>query len=154
MRRARAAALAVLLQAAVPAGADPAPSIVLDGKVEHTLTLTADALKALPQASVDASFATDHGDLAGHLTGVLLWDLVKQAGLVRDPAAKSAHQLQRVLLVSGRDGYTVAIAIGEIDPLFEGKSVLLTDDGAPRLIVPGDRRGARNVHDVARIEVE
>jgi hypothetical protein len=61
------------------------------------------------------------------------------------------------VLVTGRDGYAVAVAIGEIDPDFENKTILLVDDGAEkglRLIVPGDKKGGRAVRDVVRIEIE
>jgi hypothetical protein len=54
----------------------------------------------------------------------------------------------------------VALAIAEIDPGFEGKQVLIatTQDGkklaAPELVVPGDRRAGRRVHDLTGIEVQ
>src|SRR5262249_38614865 len=68
---------------------------------------------------------------------------------------------QTYLLVTGRDGYTGAPAIGERDPPVEGKSVILAYDGgepaasrtALRLVVPGDVHGGRSVRDVATIEV-
>ncbi len=63
--------------------------------------------------------------------------------------------------MTGADGYTVAVAIGEMDPEFEGKSVILayTKDGQKipgtglRLVVPGDQRGGRSVHDMVRVEI-
>jgi hypothetical protein len=63
-------------------------------------------------------------------------------------------------MAHGRDGYVVALAIAEIDPGFEGKQVLIatTQDGkplaAPELVVPGDRRAGRRVHDLVGIEVQ
>ena len=70
-------------------------------------------------------------------------------------------RLRRTIWVTGRDGYTAALALAEIDPEFEGKQVLLAyrRDGKPidgntlRLVVPGDRHGGRSVRDVVRIEV-
>ncbi|MBV8095295.1 MAG: hypothetical protein JO110_19105 [Acetobacteraceae bacterium] len=70
-------------------------------------------------------------------------------------------RLRRIVTVSGRDGYTAALALAEIDPEFEGKQVLLAyrRDGEPmpgnqlRLVVPGDRRGGRSVRDVVKMEL-
>jgi DMSO/TMAO reductase YedYZ molybdopterin-dependent catalytic subunit len=47
--------------------------------------------------------------------------------------------------------------MGEIDPAFEGKQVLLAYEGDGkaiplRLVVPGDKRGGRAVKDVVRVE--
>lgn len=33
--------------------------------------------------------------------------------------------LKHTLLITGRDGYTVALAIGELDSHYEGKSLIL-----------------------------
>ena len=54
-----------------------------------------------------------------------------------------------------------ATPLAELDPEFEGKEVLIanTADGRPmadgglRLVVPGDQRGGRSVHDLVRIVV-
>ena len=56
----------------------------------------------------------------------------------------------------------VALALGEIDPHYAGKVVILayqggqppSSAGSLRLIVPGDAHGGRNVRDVVRIEVK
>jgi hypothetical protein len=53
------------------------------------------------------------------------------------------------------------LAIGELDPHYEGKSVILAYAGGDppasaaqlRLVVPGDVHGGRSVRDVAAIEV-
>ena len=63
-------------------------------------------------------------------------------------------------MARGRDGYTVALSIAELDPSLEGKQVLIATarDGKPlgglELIVPGDKRAARQVHDLLAIEVQ
>jgi hypothetical protein len=153
MRLALAAALLVLAGSAAAAE----PAIDVDGHAEHTLHLTAADLKALPQVSADVSFETGHGQQSAHYTGALLWDVVEKAGIADEPGTKAKHHLQHAVLVTGRDGYAAAIAIGEIDPDFENKTILLVDDGAEkglRLIVPGDKKGGRAVRDVVRIEIE
>ena len=78
-----------------------------------------------------------------------------------DEPGKNAS-LRHTLLIAGRDGYAVALAFGEIDPHYEGKSVILAyaggeppvSFGALRLVVPGDAHGGRSVRDVAAIEVK
>ena len=150
---------AALLGIAAMAGAAPdaAKPITVDGHAEHTLQLGLDDLKALPQNTIDVTFTTGHGLQTGHFTGALLWDVIQKAGIVDEAGAKAKHHLQHTLLVTGRDGYAVAVSLGEIDPEFEGKTVLLTDDNAAegvRLVVPGDKAGGRSVRDVVRIEIE
>jgi hypothetical protein len=153
MRLALAAALLVLAGSAVAAE----PAVDVNGHAEHTLHLTVADLKALPQVSADVSFETGHGQQSAHYTGALLWDVIEKAGITDEPGTKAKHHLQHAVLVTGRDGYAVAVAIGEIDPDFENKTILLVDDGAEkglRLIVPGDKKGGRAVRDVVRIEIE
>lgn len=153
MRLALAAALFGLAGSAYAAE----PAVDVNGHAEHVLHLTAADLKALPQVSADVGFETGHGQESAHYTGALLWDIVGKAGITDEPGAKAKHHLQHALLVTGRDGYAVAVAIGEIDPDFENKTVLLVDDGAEkglRLVVPGDKKGGRAVRDVVRIEIE
>jgi hypothetical protein len=138
------------------AGADPPAGIALSGHVEHELRLTIADLRALPQTGIDVSFQTGHGPESGHFTGALVWDVVQKAGITDTAGPKSRHHLQHAVLVSGRDGYTVALSVGELDPDFEGKQAILTVDGADgaRLIVPGDKKGGRDVRDVVAIEVD
>jgi hypothetical protein len=64
--------------------------------------------------TVDVTFETDQGEKSGRYTGVLLWSLIEKAGLA-DVSAKNAA-LRHTLLITGRDGYAVALAVGEVDP--------------------------------------
>jgi hypothetical protein len=149
------AAAALFLIAGAAAAAEP--GIEIGGHAEHTLHLNAADLKALPQVTADVSFETGHGQQSGHYSGALLWDVVDKAGITDAPDAKAKHHLQHAVLVTGRDGYAVAVAIGEIDPDFENKTILLVDEGAEkgiRLVVPGDKKGGRAVRDVVKIEIE
>jgi hypothetical protein len=151
-------ALALLVSVAFPASAGDAAR--LDGAVLNALTLDAGTLEALPRITVAVDFATGKGRERGAYIGARLWDLVQKAGL-RSEGGKNAD-LRRTLLVTGRDGYAVALALGEIDPHYAGKVVILaygggqlpSSTGSLRLIVPGDAHGGRNVRDVVRIEVK
>jgi hypothetical protein len=158
LRHARAALLAlglvVPLATQAETGGKPG-EIEIAGHVEHELHLSAAELGQLPQTAVDVSFMTGHGPQSGHFSGPLLWDVVQKAGITDEAGSKVKHHLQHMVLAIGSDGYRVAIAIGEIDPEFEGKSVILAlGDGGVRLIVPQDKLGGRDVHDVVRLEVE
>jgi DMSO/TMAO reductase YedYZ molybdopterin-dependent catalytic subunit len=149
-RRLGALSLLALVAAA------PSTSVQISGLVQHPQTLTLDQLRALPAQHVDATFTTMHGPDHHLWTGVLLWDLVAKAGLKDEPGKRTT--MRHVLMVSGTDGYTAAIAIGEIDPMLAGNQILLAyraedDLKSLRLIVPGDKHGARDVHDVSGIEV-
>ena len=135
-------------------------SLSISGRVQHPQSLSLADLQKLPPTNVQVSFVTGHGTEAGTFTGVLLWTLLGGAGLI-DEAGKNAR-LRHTIVVTGRDGYAVALSLGEIDPDFEGKPAILAyaKDGIPldasdgiRLIVPNDKHGGRAVKDVAGIEV-
>jgi DMSO/TMAO reductase YedYZ molybdopterin-dependent catalytic subunit len=143
-----------LLLAAVPALAD----VLVDGQVRQPHPWTLAELKALPPASAEVTYMTGHGEENARFTGVPLWTLLGEAKLADEQGKMPG--LRHSVLVSGRDGYSVALSFGEFDPDFEGKAVLLAwqrdgkDLEAPQLVVPGDKRGGRYVHDVVRIEVK
>ena len=67
-----------------------------------------------------------------------------------------------IVRVTASDHYQVVFSLGELDPLLGNEPVILADtqdghpltkDGPFRLIVPGDKRPARWIHNVTRIEV-
>ena len=146
--------MALLLLAAAPQ-----PPVAIAGRVAHPQSLTLDQLKALPAHHVEADFTTMHGQDHHTWTGVLLWDLVSKATPQDEPGQRTG--MRHVIMVSGQDGYAAAFGIGEIDPFIGARQILLAyhqDDPARdlptlRLIVPGDKHGARDVHDVTGIEV-
>lgn len=162
MRIARHACAALLLMTA-PAlgdasGVPPPESVMLTGAVKSPDGITKADLARLPQIDVSLDAHTDQGPLQGTFRGVLLWTLIDRAGMV-NADGKNAY-LRHTILVSGADGYAVALGEGEIDPKLEGKQVILAflKDGKPfdglRLIVPGDAHAARDVSDVETIEVK
>lgn len=107
-------------------------------------------LAALPRHTATAA---NHG-----FAGPLLWDVLVDAHLV-DPA-RHADAPRQTLRLTGADGYTAIIALGEISPEFEDKPALLAleMDGhplaLPRATIPGDKRGGRGVHDIVRLTVD
>lgn len=133
-------------------------AVAIDGQVRHPRQWTIAELQNLPPIRVRIAFSTDHGDVEAVYTGASLWEVIRQAVPLDGPGA--GGPLRRVLLVTAADGYSVALASGEIDPDFEGKQVLIAYamDGRPipqglQLVVPGDRHSGRAVRDVAKITV-
>ncbi len=168
MRDARLAlclGLVSLLGAAGPCCSAEPPAVVqaaADGIViirpgGARVTFSADALAQLPPVKLALSYMTEHGERQGSFEGPLLWNVLTAASAI-DPA-KPRGQVRQSLLITGHDGYSAVIALGEISPEFEGKQVILAErlDGEPlgpahlRIVVPGDRRGGRGVHDVVSI---
>jgi hypothetical protein len=137
-----------------------APAVVFGGLVEHPQGFTLAALKALPSTQVDATFGTMHGQEHHVWTGVKLLDLIEKAGLKAEPAKNAA--LRHSVLVQGKDGYAVAVALGEMEPMAENKPIILAyrSDSGPadlpglRLVITGDQHGARQVHDVVEVDVK
>ena len=118
------------------------------------------ALRKLPSQHVRVSFQGERGVTQANFTGVLLWALLDEAGGLADD--EKYAELRHVIKVTGRDGYVVVLSTGEIAPEFGGKDVLIAyqrnDEPAGqsslRLVMPGDKRGGRNVRDVVTIDVE
>jgi Oxidoreductase molybdopterin binding domain len=141
-----------------PAWSADAPGLTVVASDGTTKTLSIADIAALPSRPLDITFETEHGQSAGHYTGPLLWTVLDNAHAI-PPGARS--HVRVVVTTTGSDGYTAVLALAEIDPAFEGKTVLLAtqQDGKPvsgtglRLVVPADKHGGRSVHDVVRIAV-
>ncbi len=126
----------------------------ISGQVQQPASFTLESLAALPPLEVEA---VREGGVRTNYVGPLLWPLLSAAGLV-DAPGKNTH-LQHVFIARGADGYAVAVAIGELEPGFEDKRVIIAykQDGAPlatpRLVIPGDHKAGRAVRDLVAIEV-
>jgi len=153
----RRLAAPALLAAALLLGAGPAldTGLLIESDPQHALRVTAAELGRFPQVEERVSFEGEHGRTTATYSGVRLWTLLERAGGL---AGMPRERVAQVLFATGRDGYTAALALAEVDPAFEGKAVLIaaTADGHSmadsglRLVVPGDQRGGRSVRDVVR----
>ena len=136
--------------------AAPAKSLAvkLGGKVKTPAAYALAELKALPAVVVETQY---EGQAKAQWKGASLRALLDKAGIV-DEEGPGAN-LRHLILARGADGYAAGIAIGEIDPRFEGKAVIIAyeQDGKPldslRLVVPGDAHPGRAVHDLADVTV-
>lgn len=135
-------------------------SVAVEGKVKHPGKFDLGALRKLPAETEQVSFQSEHGVTPASFTGARLWAVLEAAGGIDDDAKGAV--LRHMIRVTARDGYVVLLSTGEIAPEFGDKAALLgyqrdgkpIADGGIRLVIPGDKRGGRNVRDVATIQVE
>jgi DMSO/TMAO reductase YedYZ molybdopterin-dependent catalytic subunit len=161
MRRARLylAAIVVAIAPGIATAGDQ-PALSIEGRVKHPRRFDFEALRKLPAETVQVSFEGERGAQSSSFTGVRLWTLLDRAGGMDDPA--KGAELRHVIKITGRDGYAVVLSTGEIAPEFGGKPALIAyqQDGSMlgeaglRLVMPGDKRGGRNVRDVVAVAVE
>lgn len=119
-------------------------------------------------ASIDLTTLTRHTvvtsdrGLRTTFEGVALRDVLARAGVPLGEALRG-KALARVIVASAADGYQVAIAIAEVDAAFTDQVILLADTrdgrtllpdtGPLQIVVPLDKRPARWVRQVTKIEV-
>lgn len=132
--------------------------ITVQNESGATVKMAAAEIAALPhqQISVD-----DHGKTV-RFEGVPVRLVLEKAGVTFGDTLRG-KRLASCLLVEALDGYRVVIALPELDPGFTNRLILLADkaDGYPlnskegpfRIIVPGERRMARWVRQVASLRV-
>jgi len=137
--------------------AQSAPSISVTGGTQP-LTLTFADLAAMPRATVKM---TNNG-IETEYEGVWMSEVLKKAG-IRLGEALRGPALATYLLASASDGYQVLFSLGELDPVMTDEKFLLADkaDGKPlfgengsfRLVIPTDKRGARSVRMLSKLEI-
>ncbi|HEX3830153.1 MAG TPA: hypothetical protein VHV82_23040 [Sporichthyaceae bacterium] len=139
-----------------PARPDSA-GLRVTGVVRHPGELSHEQLTALPQKTLTVSYHTAHGIEIRTESGPLLSDVLPATALAATTAKNGL--LAFAMLAIGSDGYAAAIAYGEVAPHITNQSVIvaLTEDGkplsTPRLIVPADSAGGRDVRDLVEIHV-
>lgn len=146
----------------VAASSTAAGSIELTGLISNPGPVSVADLQSLPTQTVEVDFESGKGPQHHAYTGVLLWDVLSQAGVLMDEEIKN-DILRFYAMVTANDGYQVLISLGEIDPQFGNSPYLLAwdEDGAPlegdsgplRLVVPGDVHGGRYVSGLVSIEI-
>jgi hypothetical protein len=111
-----------------------------------------------------ATYLQGTGSVTDTYTGVSLWNLIQDAGLLTNPAIKN-DVLNFIVVATGSDGYRAVFSLGEIDPAFGNQNdiVAYADqqgqlgtggvDGALRIVVPGDIAGGRYVSNLTSLQV-
>jgi len=158
---------ALQVQSATPAstingtGGGPSTQFALSGQVSQPGTYNLASLQALPSATQSVTYRAGQSTVTGTFTGVPLWTLLSNAGLVTNPNVRN-DLLGKYLVATGSDGYKAVIALGEISPRFGNNNSLvaysvngqgLGADGFARLVVPGDTFGGRYVSNLIGLEV-
>lgn len=140
-----------------------AQSDTVSVRVQHGAACDArislERVKALPHRT--ATIASHDGAQATY-EGALLKDVILQA-CPSAAAIDKRTMVRTAVRVGASDGYSALVALTEADTSFRERPVLLTwmKDGAPlddhdgplQLIVPDDRRHARDVRNVNALEV-
>lgn len=134
------------------------PVLELSGDVPTPLRLAPADLAVLPRAQVE----TSADGLTVRYEGVWLHTLLAKAGA---PLGENLRgkALASYLVATAQDGYQVLFSLAELDPAFTTTQVLLADtangkplsgpQGAFRLVVPTDKRGARSIRLLTRLEL-
>ena len=139
--------------------------VTVSGQVAEPMTFTPITLAALDQPTTEtATFLAGASQVTDTYTGVPLWTLLQDQGLVTDPTIKN-DVLRFGVVATGSDGYRALISLGEIDPAFGNQPDLLAyadtggqlgpggSAGATRLVVPGDHAGGRYVSNLVDLRV-
>jgi hypothetical protein len=142
------------------------PELTLGGDVADPTIVTPATLAAMTQSTMmeQATYTAGSGQVSDTYTGVSLWTLIQDAGVLTDPSIKN-DLLRFGVVATGSDGYRGFISLGEIDPTFGNQPDLIAygdtggqlgpngPDGALRLIVPGDHAGGRYVSNLVSLQV-
>ncbi len=149
--------LPVLLLAAMVLRGEVA-AVRVEGAVPAPFALTPAALQKLDRAAV----SVEENGRTIRYEGVWLHQVLAAAGAAVGPQAKGSA-LASYVLVQAADGYQVVFSLTELNPAFADHEILLAEreNGAPldaksgpfRIIAPREKRHARWIRNVRRIEV-
>lgn len=149
---------------ALPAeGGGTTTQFTLSGGVTTPGTYTRSRLQALPATTEMVTYLSGGTSVTASFTGVSLWTLLSDAGIVTNPSIKN-DILNYYVLATGSDGYEAVFSLGELDPMFGGAGApdliayeenagSLGADGFARILVPGDDFGGRYVSNLVSLEV-
>lgn len=163
---ARRLAGVLLCLAAAASQAAPSTQLSVTGAVNLPATYTDATLSALPSVTQTDTFQGGGSTQTHTYSGPSLWSVLNAAGLKADPAVKN-DLLNRVVQVTGSDGYRAVFSLGELNPNFGNRASLVANrevvgsstqplgsDGFARVTAPGDVKGGRYVSNVVNIDVE
>jgi DMSO/TMAO reductase YedYZ molybdopterin-dependent catalytic subunit len=140
------------------------PKLAISGDIPSPLTLSVTDLAAMPHETIELTDpeTAEHDGGKFKYEGVSLQEVLTKAGIPFGKGIRGKY-LAAYILASAKDGYQVVFSLGELDPSFGNEKVLIVDkrDGKPlfayqgplRLVVAGDKAGARDVRMLEKIEV-
>jgi len=134
------------------------PSITVTGTSAQPLLITAADLAQMPRATV----TTTNGGIETRYEGVWLYEILKKAGVQLGEALRG-KALTTYVLAEAQDGYQVVFSVGELDPALTEGQILLADkandkplfgdNGAFRIVAARDKRAARSVRMLTKLEI-
>jgi hypothetical protein len=143
-----------------PTNIYPPDSLVVSDPYHSPIVFSPADFRALPHITIKVH--NGHTNAEESYSGVLLETLLAKANA---PVGKEFRKeaLRTYLLASGTDGYSVLLSLAEVDSSFHAGQVIVADQhdgqslgkyGPFQLIVPGDSRPARWVHNLNSIKVQ
>jgi DMSO/TMAO reductase YedYZ molybdopterin-dependent catalytic subunit len=139
--------------------APSAAALTVGGAVEHPLTLSLADIAKMRRSAIQTKA---HDGSTVSYEGVLISDLMQAAGVPSGEKLRGAD-LAACLLATAKDGYRVVFSLAELDAAFTDSKVLVADrmNGKPlpagqgplKLVAPRDKRAARSVRELERLEV-
>lgn len=136
-----------------------AQTVKVSGEVLTPLTLSAGDLAAMPHTTATAK---DKQGVLHTFTGVAIAGILDRAGVTTGKQLRGEN-LAKYLLVTCADGYQVVFSLAELDSSFTDRVVILADqmEGKPlptgvgpfRMVVPGEKKPARNSFQVTALTV-
>lgn len=123
------------------------------------LNLSLEDLAAMPRVKATVT----EGTRTNVYEGVTVYEILKRAGQPFGKLMRNA-QLVRFAIFRAHDGYRALFALPEFDPGFTAARAMVADRmdgkaipsnrGPLRLVIPGEKDGARGVYMLERIEVQ
>lgn len=131
---------------------------IIGATVRDSLVLTLDELRGMPRDSVQL-----HHDGQSHwFYGVRLNDLFRRAGVPTGRALRG-DAMNLVMQLLAADGYRVTLSLSELEPDFTDRTAIVAyqmdndhlseKDGPLRLIIAGEKRGARMIRQLTEIRI-
>jgi hypothetical protein len=131
-----------------------------DGVARPPLELKLTELAAIDHVSVKVH---SHDGADHTYSGVPISVILKRAGMPSGEDLRGGSLLTRYIVVTAHDGYRVLFSLPELDPAFTDGQAILADrvDGKPlssregplRMVTPGEKREARWIRMVEKIEI-
>lgn len=135
-------------------------TVKVTGEVLKPLTLSAADLATMPRTTATAR---DKQGVPHSFSGVSLADIFNQAGVTTGKQLRGEN-LAKYVLVTCADGYQVVFSLAELDSSFTDRVVILADQmegkllpagvGPFRIVVPGEKKPARNCFQVTAIAIK
>lgn len=140
------------------AGSLAAQTLEISGAVKYPVTLSVEDLRKLPRASAEL---TQDGATVRY-EGVWLHEVLKRAGAAGGTELRG-QTIASYVIAYGDDGYQVVFSLPEFDPAFTDNQILVADSaggkpldarqGPLRLVAPKEKRAARSVRMLKKLEV-